>query len=539
MAVKILLSGQLKITKKLPDDRGDEPLLYAIKEKRKIEGQDSIEWAIKNNQKIDTLEAGLWAVKNNKTINGRDAFEWLAINSGTIQGYLDNNRPAIPQAILMIAIEKEHKVEGKEALEWMLENKVGIKRVPPRELLVWARDAHHLIQGQDAYDWAIANDKITKIGDKDKFQLMVEEGHRIDKQHPIVWCINNNQQIEGKDALEWVKNNPSHLRVKEFYEHLVMVNDFETGPKFGGQDPVIWMIEQKLKPDGKDVIEYLAQYPTFTNNMHPVEWLQKKGFDYVEHAFKEGLQINGMHPVEWAQENKFKIKPEIELQYEVNRISTLGVDEQKAAIIEAAYEGKHDWLNALAEKKVDVYTPLAEEYIGLKGSKREEDLGPDVKDKRSKLETAYKGILAAQGATLLDKESKFGELVFSNTMAVMVRNFKYVSAGSKNRLSIKEELTKGLKSEAIMQKCTLPVIEKIYEIGQAIAKADREKPKGIHGVIQKCTSWLSSIFKQNIRSEAIKDAKAELIGDSASLKAAPLPHSDKVVQQRTNQHNHR
>jgi hypothetical protein len=517
----------------LHDDKGMliDPLLYAVQKGRAIDGQDPLEWAIRNNQKIEKLEAGLWAVENDKKINSIDALEWLAKNAGKIKGYSYDNPPGLPEAILTTALEKKHKIEGREPIEWMLEHNVGVKRFPPVDLLVWAHNKGHLIQGKDAYNWAIANDEITKIGGQDKFKFMIEEFRNIDKQNPLVWCINNNKQIEGKDAKEWVKDNGSHKGVVEFYKYLVMFNKDDVA-KIGGKDPVIWVIEQGLKPDGKDAIDYLKQEPMFTKHMHPVKWLQDhKGFDYVEHAFNKGLKIDNMHPVEWAQKNNFKIKPEIQFQYDVQQFEAVEPENRKAVIVQAAYAGKQDLLNEVAKRgKVDVYEPLAEAYIGLKDNKKESELSGDVKEKRAKLETAYEGVLKAQGKTPLGKDSAVGKLAFSHTLENIIRNFKHVSSTSKNRLPVKDELKKGFQADTILQKYTLPVVEKVHEIGQAIAKTDREKPKGVKATLQRCADWFSSIFAQNVKGDTIKAAKRELLGQQVPAK--DNVHTKKVIQER-------
>jgi hypothetical protein len=95
---------------------------------------------------------------------------------------------------------------------------------------------------------------------------------------------------------------------------------------------------------------------------------------------------------------------------------------------------------------------------------------------------------------------------------------------------VKDELKKGFQADTILQKYTLPVVEKVHEIGQAIAKTDREKPKGVKATLQRCADWFSSIFAQNVKGDTIKAAKRELLGQQVPAK--DNVHTKKVIQER-------
>ena len=143
--------------------------------------------------------------------------------------------------------------------------------------------------------------------------------------------------------------------------------------------------ESLAVPVAKPILEFLAnselKVKTPEGPKDFIAWARDKSIqlpndngmliDQVFYAVQKGRQIDGQDPIEWAQINNFKIKPEIQFQYDVQQFEANKPEDRKAAIVQAAYAGKQDLLNEVARRgKVDIYEPLAEAYIDLKGKKK-------------------------------------------------------------------------------------------------------------------------------------------------------------------------
>ncbi|RDD35374.1 hypothetical protein Wcon_00439 [Wolbachia endosymbiont of Cylisticus convexus] len=124
-------------------------------------------WAIKTGKKLDGKDPIIWAVDNGKKLDGRNPIIW--------------------------AIETGKKLDDKAPIIWAIETG---KKLDDKDPIIWAVETGKKLDDKAPIIWAIETGK--KIDDKDPIIWAADTGKKIDGRNPIIWAIDTGEKIEGK-----------------------------------------------------------------------------------------------------------------------------------------------------------------------------------------------------------------------------------------------------------------------------------------------------------------------------------------------------
>ncbi|NDB84631.1 MAG: hypothetical protein EB127_18300 [Alphaproteobacteria bacterium] len=134
---------------------------------------------------------------------------------------------------------------------------------------------------------------LRKIEGEDDFWNALDNGLKIEGQHPIVWCSKNKYLIEDIDPIIYAIQNKIKIEGKHAFGYAL-----DNGLTIEGKHPIVSCAERGVK------------IPDTNREFHdPILWAEQKGYKIneetpIQYAIKNSIQIEQQNPILWAFRQK-------------------------------------------------------------------------------------------------------------------------------------------------------------------------------------------------------------------------------------------
>ena len=290
--------------------QGEDPVAWAAKEDKQIDGMSSVKWALDNDYEIEGQYPILWAIENGCNIEDQDSIAWAWENGYEIEGKdpiiwaLNKGFDIEDKDPIAWAWESDYEIEDQDPIAWAVEKRLKIDGKDPIAFVT--SDPDYTIEDINPVQWAL--DKGHNIEGMNPITWAVRKSYYIDDVDPILWCIKQGHQIEGRDPVAWAKGNCFDTKDKD-----PVLLAIDSDYKIEGLCPVEWAIRNNELIDGTAAIVWASIDDDFTiDGMSPVKWAVINNYkvdeiDAVEWALENDHKIDGQDIIIWCVKNDYKI----------------------------------------------------------------------------------------------------------------------------------------------------------------------------------------------------------------------------------------